>query len=249
MQENFKEKIVVVTGGTRGIGQAIAKSFIQANATVIISGRSEEKAITCAEQLKITNNSNVEGLGLNLLESESCKKFIEKIIEKHNKIDVLINNAGMTEDNLILRMTEEQWTNVIQSNLTGSFLLSKYSIRSMLKKKKGRIINISSVIGQHGNAGQANYAASKGGLIAFTKSLAKEFASKGITCNAIAPGFIKTDMTDTLPSKQIEAIINHVPVKRMGHVEEIAHSVLFLASENAGYITGQTLTIDGGLYI
>lgn len=241
------EKIAVVTGGTRGIGFEIAKLFSQKKYTVIISGRDLEKTQKIAMQIEKETQSKVLGLSLDLSSNESCKNFVNKIIEKFKKIDVLINNAGITKDNLLLRMTEEQWTDVILNNLTGTFLITKFSIKSMLKQKKGRIVNISSIIGITGNSGQCNYAASKGGIIAFTKSIAQEFAAKGITCNSIAPGFIETDMTKTLPTQLVNDIITQVPVRRMGTSKEVADLALFLASDSSSYITGQTIKIDGGL--
>ncbi|MEK9658013.1 MAG: 3-oxoacyl-[acyl-carrier-protein] reductase [bacterium] len=244
----FSKQVIVVTGSTRGIGYEIAKKFANENAEVIISGTTEEKCNEAKNKLEKESGKAISAIPLNLADKQNCKAFIETIIEKHKKIDVLINNAGITKDNLLVRMTEEQWTDVINCNLNGCFLLCKYTLKHMLKKRYGRIINISSIIGIMGNAGQSNYAAAKAGIIGFTKSIAKEFATKGITCNTIAPGFIETDMTKTLPAKQIEAIINSVPVKRMGKSEDVANLALFLASkEEASYITGQAIQIDGGL--
>lgn len=249
MCDGFKNKVVLVTGGSRGIGYAIAKDFIAQGAKTIITSRSLEQGKIIAEELKTKENNAVFAAALDLSNPSLLKEQLQKILTEHNAIDILVNNAGITQDNLLLRMKDEQWDAVIQSNLSGAFHVSKACIRSMLKKKFGRIIHISSVIGEHGNAGQSNYAASKGGLIAFSKSLARELAAKNITSNVISPGFIETKMTEALPEKQVEAIIQQVPVKRMGKTSEIAKAVLFFASDDAAYITGQSLAIDGGLYI
>ena len=249
MCKPFSDKVVLVTGGSRGIGYAIAKEFIAQGATTILTSRSLEQGEKIADELKTEENTNVFAAALDLSDPTLLKKQLQVILEAHPSIDILINNAGITQDNLLLRMKDEQWDQVIQSNLSGAFHVSKACIKGMLKKKFGRLIHISSVIGEHGNAGQSNYAASKGGLIAFSQSLAKELAVKKITSNVISPGFIHTKMTEALPEKQVEAIIQHVPVKRMGKTSEIAKAVLFFASEDASYITGQSLAIDGGLYI
>lgn len=249
MCDGFKNKVVLVTGGSRGIGYAIAKEFIAQGAKTIITSRSLEQGKIIAEELITKENDAVFAAALDLSNPSLLKEQLQKILTEHSAIDILVNNAGITQDNLLLRMKDDQWDAVIQSNLSGAFHVSKACIRGMLKKKFGRIIHISSVIGEHGNAGQSNYAASKGGLIAFSKSLARELAAKNITSNVISPGFIETKMTEALPEKQVEAIIQQVPVKRMGKTSEIAKAVLFFASDDAAYITGQSLAIDGGLYI
>ena len=249
MCDGFKNKVVLVTGGSRGIGYAIAKEFIAQGAKTIITSRSLEQGKIIAKELITKENNAVFAAALDLSNPSLLKEQLQKILTEHSAIDILVNNAGITQDNLLLRMKDDQWDAVIQSNLSGAFHVSKACIRGMLKKKFGRIIHISSVIGEHGNAGQSNYAASKGGLIAFSKSLARELAAKNITSNVISPGFIETKMTEALPEKQVEAIIQQVPVKRMGKTSEIAKAVLFFASDDAAYITGQSLAIDGGLYI
>jgi len=244
---SLKNKIVIITGSTRGIGLAIAKTFAEAGATLIISSRNQEKTTEIANTLMSDYNIQSLGIACNVSSLESCKELISKCIETYGKIDVLINNAGITDDNLLLRMSEDQWNNVIQTNLNSVFYMTKTVSKYMLKQKSGKIINITSVVGLMGNAGQANYAAAKAGIIGLTKSIAKELGSKGIICNAIAPGFIDTDMIDSLPKEYISNIINNIPLKRLGTVKDVSDLTLFLASEKSNYITGQTLSVDGGM--
>ncbi len=243
MEEN---KVALITGGTRGIGKAIAKKFAENGYDLIINFVSEN---TDLEKLKKDINSNNEILFVraNVGDFYSCEELVKKAIEKFGRIDVLVNNAGITRDNLIMRMKEEDFDKVINTNLKGTFNVTKNVVPYMMKKRSGKIVNISSVVGVSGNAGQCNYAASKAGIIGFTKSIAKELASRNILANCIAPGFIDTDMTEVLSDTVKENINSQIPLKRMGSAEEIAKAVYFLAGEDNTYITGQVLNVDGGM--
>jgi 3-oxoacyl-[acyl-carrier protein] reductase len=242
----LENKIAIITGSARGIGNAIAERLAEEGAIVIISDINQD-AVNVAVAKIVEKGYKAEGYVINVTDSESIETAFKDIIAKYQRIDVLINNAGITKDNLIMRMSEEDWDTVINVNLKGTFNCIKKISRIMLNQKAGSIINIVSVIGIMGNAGQANYAASKGGTIALTKSTAKEFASRGIRCNAVAPGFIETEMTDILDEKTKEEYAKAIPLKRMGKPLDVANLCLFLASEEANYITGQTFTVDGGL--
>ena len=243
MEEN---KVALITGGTRGIGKAIAKKFAENGYDLIINYVSEN---TDLEKLKKDINSNNEILFVraNVGDFNSCEELVKKAIEKFGKIDVLVNNAGITRDNLIMRMKEEDFDKVINTNLKGTFNVTKNVVSYMMKKRSGKIVNISSVVGVSGNAGQCNYAASKAGIIGFAKSIAKELASRNILANCVAPGFIDTDMTEVLSDTVKENINSQIPLKRMGSAEEIAKAVYFLAGEDNTYITGQVLNVDGGM--
>lgn len=243
MEEN---KVALITGGTRGIGKAIAKKFAENGYDLIINYVSEN---TDLEKLKKDINSNNEILFVraNVGDFNSCEELVKKAIEKFGKIDVLVNNAGITRDNLIMRMKEEDFDKVINTNLKGTFNVTKNVVSYMMKKRSGKIVNISSVVGVSGNAGQCNYAASKAGIIGFTKSIAKELASRNILANCVAPGFIDTDMTEVLSDTVKDNINSQIPLKRMGSAEEIAKAVYFLAGEDNTYITGQVLNVDGGM--
>ena len=243
MEEN---KVALITGGTRGIGKAIAKKFAENGYDLIINYVSEN---TDLEKIKKDINSNNEILFVraNVGDFNSCEELVKKAIEKFGKIDVLVNNAGITRDNLIMRMKEEDFDKVINTNLKGTFNVTKNVVPYMMKKKSGKIVNISSVVGVGGNAGQCNYAASKAGIIGFTKSIAKELASRNILANCVAPGFIDTDMTEVLSDTAKDNINSQIPLKRMGSAEEIAKAVYFLAGEDNTYITGQVLNVDGGM--
>ncbi|MDF2537675.1 MAG: fabG2 [Herbinix sp.] len=240
-------KIAVITGAGRGIGRAIALHFVQNGAKVVVNYRS---SITQVEELLETiKNAGGEAIAVqaDVSRDEQAKELIVTAVKQFGRLDILVNNAGITKDNLLMRMSEADFNSVIDINLKGTFLCTKYASTVMLKQKSGKIINISSVVGVTGNAGQTNYAASKAGVIGLTKAAARELATRGITVNAVAPGFIETDMTDHLPDKVKEASISNIPLKRFGKAEEIAGAVSFLASEAANYITGQVLMVDGGM--
>lgn len=241
---SLEGKVVLVTGASRGIGKAIATQLQELGATVLGTATSEHGADKISEYLGAGH-----GLVLNVTNDESISALFETIKDNHGAIDILVNNAGITRDNLIMRMKDEEWNDIIDTNLSSIFKISKTVLRPMMKKRNGRIINIGSVVGSMGNAGQVNYATAKAGLLGFTKSLAREVASRGITVNTIAPGFIDTDMTQTLTDEQKEGIFSQVPANRLGKPEEIASAVAFLASDAAGYITGETLHVNGGMYM
>jgi len=243
----LNEKLVLVTGASRGIGRAIALTLGDAGATVIGTATSDEGAANIS---KIFTENNILGKGmkLNVTDNDQISALIKSITEDYGSVDILINNAGITRDNILVRMKEEEWDDIIDTNLSSVYKMSKAVLRGMIKKRSGRIISITSVVGATGNAGQSNYAAAKAGIMGFTKSLAREVGVRGITVNAIAPGFIKTDMTDALPDEQKEALASQIPLARLGTVDEIAQSVLFLAGESGSYITAQTLHVNGGMY-
>lgn len=244
---NFQGKTVIVTGSTRGIGNVIAVKFASLGANVMLSGTSDS-VYTIVDSLK-EEGFSVAGYSGDLSNPVVAQGLIEKTIEVFGGIDVLVNNAGITCDKLLIRMEEEDWDNVMNVNLKSAYLCTKAAARIMMKKRSGSIINISSIVGLMGNAGQANYAASKAGLIGFTKSVAREFAARGITCNAVAPGFIETQMTDSLSAEIKENYLKSIPLGRYGTSYEVADLVVFLASGSARYITGQVINIDGGLYM
>ncbi len=237
-------KVALVTGASRGIGKAIATQLQALGATVVGTATSDHGANKIAEYLGTGN-----GLVLNVTSDDSIAAMFAVIKEVHGSIDILVNNAGITRDNLFMRMKDDEWQDIIDTNLTSVFKVSKAAIRPMMKKRNGRIINIGSVVGSMGNAGQVNYATAKAGLLGFTKSLAREIASRGITVNTVAPGFIDTDMTQTLTDEQKEGIFSQVPANRLGKPEEIASTVAFLASDAAAYITGETIHVNGGMYM
>ncbi len=247
MSQDLKDKVAIVTGGTQGIGLEIAKLFAIHGAQVLISGRTQDKAITVAEQISKENNANVAGIQADVAKSSDVEAMVNMALDKFKRIDILVNNAGITRDNLLLRMTEQDFDEVVATNLKGAFLCCKAVCRTMLKQRQGSMINISSVVGLSGNAGQANYAATKAGLIGLTKSLAKELASRTIRVNAIAPGFIRTAMTDDLSEEARKALLDQIPLGRFGEGSEIAEVALFLGSDRSRYVTGQVLRIDGGM--
>lgn len=236
------KRIAVVTGASRGIGQAIAKSLLEAGYFVVGSATSESGV----ENIKATLGEQGTGFVLNLSDADSCKGFMDQVLEL-GAISVLVNNAGITQDNLLMRMKDDQWNSVIETNLNGAFRLTKAAVKGMMKQRWGRIINISSVVGAMGNPGQANYCATKAGIEGFTRSLAYELGSRGITSNAVAPGYIATDMTDELTDDQKDVMLKNIPSGRMGEPEDIAAAVAFLAGESASYITGQVIHVNGGL--
>jgi 3-oxoacyl-[acyl-carrier protein] reductase len=240
-------KLVLVTGASRGIGQAIALTLGAAGATVIGTATSENGANAITKKLS-ENKINGQGMILNVTDDNNITELMKNINGKYDTVDILINNAGITRDNILIRMKQEEWDEIISTNLTSVFKMSKAVLRGMMKKKAGRIISIASVVGSMGNSGQANYAAAKAGIMGFTKSLAREVGSRGITVNTVAPGFIQTDMTDNLPEEQKEVLTSQIPMGRLGSVEEIAQAVLFLAGAGGSYITAQTLHVNGGMY-
>ena len=242
-------KIAVITGASRGIGRAIALEFASQHATVIINyNGSADRALEVKKEIE-ANGGRAEICQCDVSKYDQCETFINEIIEKYGRIDILVNNAGITKDGLLMKMSEEQFDQVLEVNLKGTFNTMRFISRQMLKQRSGRIINMSSVVGLMGNAGQANYAASKAGVIGLTKSTARELASRGITVNAIAPGFIETEMTAVLSDKVKEASTAMIPMGKFGKPEDIAKTAAFLASENAGYITGQVIQVDGGMAI
>lgn len=245
---SLKDKVCLVTGASRGIGKAIALMMGERGGIVIGTATSQKGADAISDYLKGAGITG-QGMALNVNDDAQISEMMSAITEQYGAPNVLVNNAGITRDNLFLRMKDEEWQDIIDTNLTSVFKMSKACIKSMTKARFGRIINISSVVGVSGNPGQTNYCAAKAGVIGFSKSLAQEMASRNITVNAIAPGFIASDMTDELPEKTKESILASVPMGRLGSPEDIAASACFLASDDGGYITGSTLHVNGGMYM
>ena len=239
-------QVALVTGASRGLGRAIALGLSRQGAAIAAVARSEEALKETLETIKSAGGT-AEAFALDVADTAAAEAVVEKVMARFTKIDVLVNNAGVTRDGLLARMTSEAWDAVINTNLKGAFNLTRTVGRVMVRQRSGRIVNISSVIGLMGNAGQANYAASKAGLIGFTKSVAREFASRGITCNVICPGFIETDMTRELSEDLRKKLLERIPLQRFGQPEDVAGVVSFLCSPAANYITGQILTVDGGM--
>lgn len=245
MMVSEEKKVALVTGGSRGIGRACVETFARNGYAVAFSYRSsQESAEALASELSKETGNEIKAYQSDAGNATACKALVEAVHQHFGQLDVLVNNAGITRDTLLIRMSDSDWDEVIQTNLTGIFHSARAAAKLMMKQRSGSIINISSVVGVYGNAGQANYAAAKAGLIGFTKTVAKELGSRGVTCNAIAPGFIETDMTSELSHK--EAMLNAIPLKRFGQGSDIAEAALFLASKGR-YITGQVLGVDGGL--
>ena len=241
---DLKNKNIIITGASGGIGNSIVQKFSESGANILASGTKIEKL----EELKNKFN-NLKILKFDISQSDKIEDFIENASKELGGLDCIINNAGITQDNLAIRMSIEEWKKVIDINLTSTFLMSKFAIKKMLKNKKGKIVNITSVVGHTGNLGQANYTASKAGIIAMSKSLAIEYAKKNININCISPGFIKTAMTDKIDDKYKEVIISKIPSARLGEPQDIANAVLFLASSQSDYINGETLHVNGGMYM
>ncbi len=241
-------KVALVTGASRGIGKAIADALGAQGATVVGTATSDAGAEAISKRFADAG-INGEGMCLNVGDDASVEAVIKAIGDKYGAVTILVNNAGITRDNLLMRMKTDEWDGVINTNLTSIYRVCKACLRAMMKAKTGRIINIASVVGASGNAGQTNYAAAKAGMFGFTKSLAQEVGSRGITVNAVAPGFIDTDMTRELPEAQREALLGAIPLSRLGKPEEIASVVAFLASDAAGYVTGETIHVNGGMYM
>ncbi len=247
MTDKYKEKVVLVTGASRGIGKAIAARFAEQGAFVIGTGTTENSAEQISKELA-DNGYSGTGLILNISDKSSLEEFNNNLKEL-DAPNILINNAGITRDNLLMRMKDDEWEDVINTNLTGMYRVTKLCLRAMMKARYGRIINITSVVGLSGNPGQTNYSATKAGMIGFTRSLAREVGSRGVTVNAVAPGFIETDMTNELTEDVRESILNQITLGRLGQAEEVAAVTEFLASDDAAYITGQTLSVNGGMYM
>ncbi len=243
MRIDLTNKVALVTGSTRGIGRAIAETLAACGARVAVVGRDLAKAEAAAAEI----GNGAQGFACEVGDPAQVTALVEGVEKAFGGIDILVNNAGITKDNLMLRMKDEDWNAVLETNLRSAFVAIRAAQRGMMKKRWGRIINIASVVGLIGNAGQANYAASKAGLIGLSKSVAKELASRNILCNVVAPGFIKTDMTDAMTPEAVQALSSQIPLDRFGSPQDVASAVAFLASEHAAYITGQVLTVDGGM--
>jgi 3-oxoacyl-[acyl-carrier protein] reductase len=241
---NFKNRKILITGATGGIGNCLVEKFNNLGATIMASGTNEEKLDNLKKKF-----SNIQVERFKLDEHDKIEQFVEKVDKKLDGLDILINNAGITLDNLSIRLTEENWKKVLDINLTSSFLMCKYAIKKMLKKRYGKIINITSIVGHTGNLGQANYAASKAGIVAFSKSLAIEYAKKNININCVSPGFIKTEMTDKINEEFKQNLISKIPSGKLGSGEDVSNCVAFLASDMANYISGETIHVNGGMYM
>ena len=242
---NLEGQVALVTGASRGIGQAIADTLARAGATVIGTATSEKGAEAIGQRLGAPHR----GVALNVNDAEACAALVDTIVAEHGKLSILVNNAGITRDTLAMRMKDEDWAAVIDTNLTAVFRMARLAIKPMMKARTGRIVNITSVVGQMGNPGQANYAAAKAGVAGMSRALAREVASRGITVNCVAPGFIETDMTRALPEEQVAALRQQIPSGRLGQADDIAAAVLYLASPAASYVTGVTLPVNGGMYM
>jgi len=240
-------KVAIITGASRGIGKEIARTFIEQGATVAFTYLSSDEKAKALEAELSANGGTIKGFKSNASDFDSAQTLADEVIKEFGQIDILVNNAGITKDGLLMRMTEEQWDDVININMKSAFNLTKAVLRPMLKARQGSIINMSSVVGVSGNAGQANYAASKAGMIGFTKSVAQELGSRSIRCNAIAPGFIETEMTAALDEKVVQGWRDAIPLKRGGSPKDVANTTVFLASDMSAYITGQTINVCGGM--
>jgi 3-oxoacyl-[acyl-carrier protein] reductase len=248
MMALLEGRVSLVTGASRGIGRAIAAAFAGEGAHVVLAARDTAKLAEAVAEIQ-AKGGKAEALALDVSDRASVEAGVAHVVAAHGRIDHLVNNAGVTRDNLLLRMKDEEWRQVLDTNLTGAFLCTQAVLKPMLKQRSGRIITITSVVGLGGNAGQANYAASKAGVIGFTKSVAREVASRGITANAIAPGFIETDMTAAMSEKAREAVFAAIPLGRVGRPEDVAGAAVFLVSDAAAYVTGQVLAVDGGFHM
>lgn len=243
----WEGRVALVTGASRGIGRATAQALARRGAHVVAAARGDHAEAVAAEIRGA--GGQAESRALDVTDAEAITAAIGDVVGRHGRLDILVNNAGITRDQLLLRLKREDWDAVLDTNLTAVALLTQAALKPMIKQRGGRIINLTSVVGQSGNAGQANYAAAKAGLIGFTKAMALEVASRGITVNAVAPGMIDTDMTRVLPQAAQEALVDRIPLKRLGAPEEIAEAVVFLASDEASYITGHVLAVNGGMYM
>ncbi|MFL0198435.1 3-oxoacyl-[acyl-carrier-protein] reductase [Clostridium sp. WILCCON 0269] len=241
------DKVALITGGTRGLGKTIAEKLAGEKVKVVVTGINEERAKKVANEISLTYNVETLGLKHDVSSEESTKEVVKAVVTKFKRIDILINNAGVTSDGIMMMMKKENWDRVINTNLTGAFNCTKFVSKHMLRQRSGSIVNIASVVGIIGNVGQANYSASKAGLIGFTKTVARELADRGIVVNAIAPGYISTDMTSVLPDKVTDEMLSRIPMKTYGKPEAVANTVLFLVSDMCQYITGQVINVDGGM--
>lgn len=245
---DLKGKVAIVTGGAQGIGRAIALKLARHGADVAISDINMEKAQDTAREIEALNVRSL-AIKANVADVNDVEQMVKKTVDKLGKIDILVNNAGITKDNVLLRMKPEDWDQVMEVNLKGTYMCTKAALKFMFRQKSGRIVNIASITGLMGNAGQANYSASKAGIIGFTKAVAREYANRGITVNAVAPGFIDTAMTQAIPEKERETLIKQIPLERLGTVDDVASAVYFLVSDLSSYITGQVINVNGGMYM
>lgn len=245
----LKDRVAIVTGGARGIGKKISQAFLEEGASVYIFDVNQEEGVKTVSEFQLAYDNKVNFFKVDITDEKGVEQSIKKIIEAEGRIDILVNNAGITRDNLILRMSLEDWKKVIDINLTGAFICSKHTVKYMVKNRSGKIINISSIVGVHGNAGQSNYSSSKAGIIGLTKTLARELAGRNILVNAIAPGYIETEMTEKLSDKIKEKLMEQIPTGRLGSVDDVAKTALFLASDDSNYITGTVINLDGGMGI
>lgn len=245
----MKGQTAVITGSSRGIGRTTAEEFAKKGVNIVIVDINSDNAEKVAEEIKAQYGVETLGIKADVSNSEDVKRLFEEAVKKFSKIEILVNNAGITKDNLLIRMKDEEWDAVLNINLKGAFLCSREAVKIMSKAKYGRIINIASVVAFTGNPGQVNYSASKAGLVGLTKTLAKEYASRGITVNAVAPGFIQTAMTEALPEKVKEEMLRNIPLGRFGTTVDVANAIVFLALPESGYITGQVIHVNGGMYV
>jgi 3-oxoacyl-[acyl-carrier protein] reductase len=245
----LKDKVAWITGGAMGIGKAVALKLAGEGAQLILTDVDEAAVQATATQIAQEKGVKTLGIKGNVVQFSECEKLVEQSLDKFGRIDILINNAGITRDNLLMRMSEDEWDSVLAVNLKGVFNCTKAVVRPMMKQRQGRIVNVASVVGLMGNAGQANYAASKGGVVALTKTCAREFASRNILVNAVAPGFIRTRMTDALTEEQKKKLLELIPLGRLGEPDDVAKVILFLCSDESSYITGHIVSVNGGMYI